>query len=258
MKFPAFPAAALRGGLLAVLSLGLLAGCASTGGSPDAIAPDPLQPLNRITSTMNRVMDDAVVRPITQAYVDVAPRPVRISIGHFFDNLSEPIVIVNDLLQGKFRQTGADTGRFLVNTTFGVIGLFDPATAMGLPQHDEDLGQTLAVWGVPPGPYVVLPLLGPSTVRDGLGRYVDALANPISPTNASEVSTRNAAYVLEGVDTRSQLLDLQKQIKQAFDRYVFIRDAWLQHRQYKVYDGNPPLPKYPDLPPEPDSENNDN
>jgi phospholipid-binding lipoprotein MlaA len=237
---------ALRGGLLAAAAFLLfsLTGCATAPGD----TPDPLQPLNRITATMNRVMDDVVVRPVTKAYVKVAPEPVQTTVHNFFLNLGEPVVIVNDLLQGKFRQSGADTGRFLTNSTFGVAGIFDVATPMGLERHDEDLGQTLAVWGVPSGPYLVLPLLGPSTFRDGIGRYADSTVNPFSPFEIDDVRVRNPAVLLEGIDTRSQILDLQKQVDNAYDPYVFIRDAWLQHREYLIYDGNPPAPKYPDLP----------
>ncbi|HET7370747.1 MAG TPA: VacJ family lipoprotein [Gammaproteobacteria bacterium] len=238
--------AGLSGRLLAAAAVILLSGCATTPGG--ALAPDPLEPLNRVTAAMNQVMDDVVVRPVTKAYVKVTPQPVQVVVHNFFSNLGEPIVIVNDLLQGKFRQSGADAGRFLVNSTFGIVGLFDVATPMGLEHHDEDLGQTLAVWGVPSGPYLVLPVLGPSTFRAGIGRYADSTYNPLSPFEIEDVSTRNASVTLEGLDTRSQLLDLQQQLKSAYDPYVFIRDAWLQHRAYLIYDGNPPPPEYPELP----------
>lgn len=228
-----------------------LATCLALGGcatAPGELAPDPLEPINRVTATMNKVMDDVVVQPAARAYVTVAPEPVQETIHNFFLNLQEPIVIVNDLLQGKFRQSGADTGRFLANSTFGVLGLFDVASAMGLERHNEDLGQTLAVWGVPSGPYLVLPLLGPSNLRAGIGGYVDGVLNPIGPYDVDNVAVRNPAVLLKAVDMRSQLLDLQKQLNDAFDPYTFIRDAWSQHRRFLIYDGNPPAPAYPELP----------
>lgn len=226
----------------------LLCGCASApprAGAP--LAPDPLERLNRITSTMNDVMDRVVVKPVTKTYVKITPRPVQDSVHNFFQNLEEPIVIFNDLLQGKFKQSGADTGRFLANSTFGVLGLFDVATPMGLQQHDEDLGQTLAVWGVPSGPYLVLPLLGPSTFRDAFGSYVDGRYNPTSIYEVDDVPTRNGMVILYGIDKRAGLLNYEDQIQAAFDPYVFIRDAYLQHRQFLIYDGNPPPPQYPDI-----------
>lgn len=247
---------ALAGGrLLAAAATLMLTGCATAPSQSGAPAPDPLQRLNRITATMNSVMDDVVVRPVTKTYVKVTPKPVQTSVHNFFLNLEEPIVIVNDLLQGKFKQSGADTGRFLANSSFGVLGLFDVATPMGLEQHDEDLGQTLAVWGVPSGPYLVLPLLGPSTFRDAFGRYADGIYNPTSIYEINDAGTRDAAIIFYGVDQRAQLLDLQGQVENAFDPYVFIRDAFLQHRQFLIYDGNPPPPQYPDLPPD-DSNSN--
>lgn len=243
-----FLSAALRGGGL--LAAACLAGCATSPAQNGAIAPDPLAPINRVTSAMNDVMDDVVVRPVARIYVKITPEPVQQTVHNFFQNLEQPIVIINDLLQGKFSQSGSDAGRFLVNSTFGVLGLFDVATPMGLEQHDEDLAQTLAVWGVPAGPYLVLPILGPSTFRGAFGRYVEGVYNPLSVYEIDDVATRDPAIMLEGIDTRAQLLDLQKQIDNAYDPYVFVRDAYLQHRQFLIFDGNPPPPQYPELPPD--------
>lgn len=240
--------AVANGRLLAVSALAMLGGCASAPPQAGALAPDPLEHVNRVTSTMNDVLDTLIVKPITRTYVKVAPQPVQDSVHNFFTNLEEPIVIVNDALQGKFKQSGADAGRFLANSTFGVLGIFDVASAMGLEQHDEDLGQTLAVWGVPPGPYLVLPLLGPSTFRGAAGSYVDGVYNPTSVYEIDDVPTRNAAVIVYGIDQRRQVLDLDEQIQSAFDPYVFVRDAYLQHREFLIYDGHPPPPKYPDIP----------
>lgn len=232
---------------LAAAAVLFITGCASTPPQSGALAPDPLKPMNRVMYLMNDVMDRVVLKPTAKTYVNVVPGPVRDGVHNVFLNLEQPIVIVNDALQGKFGQAGADTGRFLANTTFGVLGFFDVATPMGLEQHNEDFGQTLAVWGVPSGPYLVLPLLGPSTFRGAGGSYVDGAYNPLGIYTVDDVRTRNAATLLFGVDTRSQLLGFDKQIQSAFDPYVFIRDAYLQHRQFVIYDGNPPPPQYPDI-----------
>lgn len=224
----------------------MLSGCAT---KPGELAPDPLEPVNRVTSTMNKVMQDVVLTPVSRAYVAVTPQFIQAGIHNFFSNLGEPIVIVNDLLQGKFSQFGSDTGRFLTNSTIGLLGLIDVATPLGMEKHNEDFGQTLAVWGVPTGPYLVLPLLGPSTFRDASSSYVDSRANPLRFYNLHNIRARNALLVLQAVDAGSRLLKLQQQLDNAYDRYSFIRDGWLQHRQFQVYDGNPPAPDYPDLPP---------
>lgn len=232
----------------AVLVVLALAGCAT---KPGQIAPDPLKPVNRVTSTMNKVMQDVVLTPASKAYVTVTPEFVQTGIHNFFSNLTEPIVIINDLLQGKFSQSGSDTLRFLVNSTIGIVGLIDVATRMGLAEHNEDFGQTMAVWGVPTGPYLVVPLLGPSTFRDALGSWADSAANPLAIYKLDNVNVRNALLALKALDAGRQLLRIQDRLESAYDRYLFIRDAWLQHRRFEVYDGNPPQPQYPTLPPLP-------
>jgi phospholipid-binding lipoprotein MlaA len=168
--------------------------------------------------------------------VKVTPRVLRTGISNFFDNLETINTLLNDTLQGKMRSAGHDTARLLLNSTLGLGGLFDPATAAGIDKNDEDFGQTLGKWGVKSGPYVMLPLLGPSTVRDTAARGVDTFADPSH--YLEDDSTRYTITAVEVVDLRAGLLDLDAQLAQSFDRYAFVRNAWLQRREYKVSDGN--------------------
>lgn len=240
----------LLGWLCLTAVLILLAACASAPPDYTTQVKDPWQNLNRITYAFNDKLDKAVARPVAKQYVRAVPLPARNGIHNILSNLGEPVTIVNDLLQGQIRQTFKDTTRFLVNTTVGVAGWFDVAKHLSLPQHDADLGETLAHWGVPAGPYVVIPLLGPSDLRDGLSLYPDYYANPIK--NHMQVRYRNAGTVTNAVDTRAGLLSLDSTIDSAFDPYSFVRDAWIQHRRFQLYNGNPPsqFPDYPDLPPD--------
>jgi phospholipid-binding lipoprotein MlaA len=165
----------------------------------------------------------------------VTPDPVEDGISRMFSNVGEIVNVVNDLLQGKFRQAGNDTGRFLVNTTVGLVGIFDVADDFGMPKNDgEDFGQTLGTWGVGSGPYVVLPLLGPSTMRDGPAKLVDFLVDPVSEID--HVPTRNTVYGVDVVSTRADLLKAEELIKG--DKYSFIRDVYLPRREYLLKDGN--------------------
>lgn len=234
--------------LLAIL--GLLAGCASAPPAYTTQTKDPWEKLNRATFAFNDKFDKAIARPVARTYTRAVPQHARSGIHNFIQNLGEPINIVNDLMQAKGGQTLRDTGRFLINSTFGLLGFFDVAARVGLPEHDEDFGQTLARWGVPSGPYLVLPILGPSSVRDAGGRYVDTWLNPA--WDNLQVRYRNGAYIVDGVDTRAGLMDLNATLDSAYDPYSFVRDAWLQHRRFEIYDGNPPVqyPDYPDLPPD--------
>ncbi|MBU6421192.1 MAG: VacJ family lipoprotein [Gammaproteobacteria bacterium] len=244
----------LRGWLCLAAVLTLLAACASAPPDYTTRVKDPWEKLNRITYAFNDKLDKAVARPVAKQYLRAVPLPARDGIHNFLSNLGEPVTIVNDLLQGQIRQTFKDTTRFLVNTTAGVAGWFDVAKHLSLPQHDADLGETLAHWGVPAGPYVVIPLLGPSDLRDGLSLYPDYYANPVK--NHMQVRYRNAGAITDAVDTRAGLLNLDSTIDSAFDPYSFVRDAWIQHRRFDLYNGNPPsqFPDYPDLPPD-DSDN---
>jgi len=216
----------------------LLAGCGSISQKND-----PFESFNRGVYQFNDSLDRSVVKPIAQGYSKVVPSPVKTMVSNFFSNLDDVVVTANDLAQLKFSQAGSDGARVIFNSTFGLLSLINVTDR--LEKHNEDFGQTLGYWGVPSGPYLVLPILGPSTIRDGIGRYADSYASVIS--NTKDVPTRNSAWALEGLDTRAGLLETEKVMDDAvIDRYSFIRDAYLMHRQNLVYDGNPPRQKFDD------------
>ncbi|HKV97034.1 MAG TPA: VacJ family lipoprotein [Gammaproteobacteria bacterium] len=231
-------------------TLALLAACASAPPDYTTQVKDPWEKLNRVTYAFNDTLDKAVARPVARQYVRAVPLPTRNGIHNFLSNLGEPVTILNDLLQGRIGQTFKDSARFVVNSTVGVAGWFDVAKHLDLSQHDADLGETLAHWGVPAGPYVVIPFLGPSDLRDGLSLYPNYHANPL--TNNMQARYRNAGTLSNAIDTRAGLLDLDSTLDSAFDPYTFVRDAWIQHRRFQLYNGNPPaqFPDYPDLPPD--------
>lgn len=219
-----------------------LAGCASTRASNPA---DPLEPINRSIYKFNDTVDKAVVKPVARGYKAVMPTVGRVMVSNFFSNLDDVVVTVNDLLQFKLVQGFSDGMRFVVNTTVGVFGLVDVASAGGLKKHNEDFGQTLGVWGVGNGPYLVLPVLGPSTLRDSAGLYVDGYPSPMY--RLKNMRARNQAYLTRGINRRAELLDQEKILDEAMiDPYVFFRDAYLLRRQSQVFDGNPPRPRYDD------------
>lgn len=196
--------------------------------------PDPLQELNRKAHSFNLKLDDYMARPAAKLYTNTVPDPLEKGIGNFFSNLDELTNIVNDLLQAKFAQAANDTGRFLINSTIGVGGLFDVAQRAGLPKSEgEDFGQTLGAWGVAEGPYLMLPLIGPSTLRDAPSKFVDSFANPLSYLD--DVSDRNSLRAVSLVSTRADLLGLDDVI--SGDSYLFVRDVYLQRREYLVNDG---------------------
>ena len=216
----------------------LLAGCASA--PPDYVTQtkDPWEKMNRAIYGFNDTLDKAVVRPVASTYVRAVPEPARNRFHDFLTNIYEPVTVFNDLMQGKLKQTLSDTGRFLVNSTVGLLGFFDVASHVGLVHHNEDFGETLAHWGVPSGPYLVIPILGPSTVRDAGGRVVDIYPNP--PLNHMPPRYKNATVVMDGLDTRVGLMGANASIDGAYDPYAFVRDAYIQNRRYNIYDGNPP------------------
>lgn len=228
---------------VAVLALtSLLSGCAHQN------ARDPLEPLNRGIYAFNDAIDNAVMKPVATGYRAVLPQFVRTGVSNFFSNLDDVTVVVNGILQLKIPQALSDTGRFLINTTIGVLGLIDVATHLGLEKHNEDFGQTLGYWGVGNGPYLVLPFFGPSTFRDGVGRWVDSKTDPVRWED--HIRTRNQFLVLRVVNTRANLLDSEKVLDAAaIDRYAFLRDAYLQRRRSLVYDGNPPPEPEDDMEP---------
>ena len=195
---------------------------------------DPWEGFNRKVFVFNDTLDTYALKPVAKGYRAVTPDPVEDGISRMFSNLGEIVNVLNDVLQGKFGQAGNDTGRFLVNTTIGLVGFFDVADDLGLPKNDgEDFGQTLGVWGVGEGPFLMLPLLGPSTLRDGPARIVDQLVNPISEID--HVPTRNTVYGVDVLSTRADLLKAEELIKG--DKYSFIRDVYLQRREFLLNDG---------------------
>jgi phospholipid-binding lipoprotein MlaA len=213
-----------------------LAGCAAAPGKRDP--HDPWERMNRATYRFNDALDRSISRPLAKAYKKVVPHLVRTGITNVFDNADYPTTIVNDLLQAKFKATLSDTGRFLLNSTVGLAGLLDPASDAGLAKNDEDFGQTLGRWGVPPGPYLMLPILGPSTVRESVGLYPDSQTNLRNLSKDRWVDL--ALYGLDNLGERVELLSTDDILANAYDPYAFIRNAYLQHREYKVRDGDVP------------------
>ena len=218
----------------------LLSGCATAPGR--TTNNDPLQKINRGVYKFNDVVDRATLKPVAKGYQKITPQWMRTGVSNFFSNLGEPWTIVNELFQGKPKAMGKQTGRFLVNSVIGIGGLFDVASKMNLQQQSEDFGQTLAVWGIPSGPYVVLPLLGPSTIRDGLGRIPDYFGHPLTYANVNW-KVRTGLAVVDAVSAREKLLSIEGTLDKAYDKYGVLRDVWVQQREYQIYDGNPPQPK---------------
>ena len=223
--------------LLALIFAGLLGGCATTGGSTDP--RDPWEGFNRASFEMNDKLDQAILKPVAQGYQKVVPDFAQAGVGNFFENLYDIGNGINNILQGKPADGLSDLGRFAFNSVVGIFGLWDVATPLGLEKHNEDLGQTLAVWGVPSGPYFVIPVFGPSTVRD-------ASARPIDPSffygyGIDNLAVNLGLYVTDVVRTRANLLQAEKVLDEAaLDRYTFVRDAWLQRRRNQIFDGKPP------------------
>ena len=201
---------------------------------------NPLERVNRVTFAFNDAADKAVLTPVAKGYRAVFPGFVRTGISNFFSNLEDVWISVNDVLQGKFQEGLEDATRVIFNSTFGIAGLFDFASDAGLAKRNEDFGQTLGWWGVASGPYIVIPLLGPSTFRDGFGLLFDGRADPVY-LGVEDVPARNSLYAARAIGNRANLLDASSVVdRAALDRYSFVRDAWLQRRRNLVYDGNPP------------------
>ncbi len=216
----------------------VLTGCASAPGRT-AMDDDRWENFNRGVYKVNDTVDRAALKPTAKGYKKITPGWLRSGIGNFFSNLEYPATIINQFLQGKGVTGLKDTGRFLLNTTLGIAGIFDVATPIGLDAHDEDFGQTLAVWGVNSGPYLTLPLFGPSTVRDAPSRVIDYFFDPLTFADVPW-EAQWGERVLNTVHTRAELLTLDPTLQRAFDPYAFIRDAWLQRREFEIFDGNPP------------------
>ena len=219
----------------ALLLAGMLAGCATSGGNP----ADPLEPLNRVVFRFNDAVDGTVISPVAKGYRRIVPGILRTGISNFFSNLEDVWISVNDVLQGKFQQGLDDFTRVIFNSTFGIAGVFDFASELGLEKHNEDFGQTLGWWGVGSGAYLVLPILGPSTVRDGFGLVFDTQADLVFQIDG--VPVHNSLYGTRAINNRANLLDASSVIDQAaLDKYSFVREVWLQRRRNLVHDGNPP------------------
>ncbi len=225
-------------GRLVILCIALaVGGCATTQGPSDP--HDPLERYNRAVFKFNDTLDRAVLKPVARGYRRVVAQPFNIAITNFFSNLGDIGVAVNNLLQLKVIEAASDVGRLAINTTLGIGGLFDIGSRFGLRKHEEDFGQTLGYWGVGPGPYIVLPFFGPSTLRDAPSRVVDAYYDPIVFLNAT--GPRFGLIGARLVDSRSDLLSTEATLNEfAFDRYIAIRNAYLDRREFLVHDGNPP------------------
>jgi phospholipid-binding lipoprotein MlaA len=227
--------------LLLLLSLLSLTGCATVNGHGDP--RDPLEGYNRAMHAFNEDFDRALFQPLARGYNKVMPRPVNRSVSNFFNNIGDLWVMTNNFLQGKPGAGLSDLSRIIWNTSLGLGGLFDVASHMELPKHNEDFGQTLGVWGVGPGPYLVLPFLGPSTIRDTGGRAVQWYRDPLHELSDGE----EYLYLLglDLVDTRASLLSTTRILDSAsLDSYSFMRDAYLQRREHLIYDGNPPQQEF--------------
>ncbi len=222
-----------RASLVTAMLAVWLAACATT---PQASPHDPWERVNRGTQRFNDAIDRAVLKPVATAYRDHLPRVVRTGVSNLLGHLEYPTTIVNDLLQLKLLATIADIGRFALNSTLGIGGLLDPATRVGIPRNNEDFGQTLGRWGAPAGPYIVLPLLGPSTLRDAPALAADSQTD-LRVELDLDTGTRVAVGVLSVVDRRASYLSADATLDSAFDRYAFIRNSWLQRREYLVRDG---------------------
>lgn len=227
-----------------ILLLALLSGCATVPGEYRD-PRDPLESYNRGIYKFNRAVDDAVLKPVAKGYQAIAPDPLDRGITNFFNNIADVTSAVNNLLQFKLSRAGSDVGRLAVNTTVGLLGFFDVATNMGLPSYKEDLGQTFGYWGDVDSPYLMLPLLGPSTLRDSIGLVGDTVTSPLFSVERRRVYWGLIALNL--VDQRADLLTAGRILEEAaVDPYTFLRDAYLQRRRDQIFDGNPP--------PDPDAE----
>jgi phospholipid-binding lipoprotein MlaA len=220
--------------------------CGLSGCATSADNRDPIEPVNRAVYSFNDGLDRAVLKPVAQGYRAVLPSPIRTGVTNFFSNLRDPWTALNQILQGKVEAGVTDFMRFVTNTTFGLVGVLDVASDAGMAKHQEDFGQTLGVWGLDTGPYVVLPLFGPSNVRDAAGTVVDSIA--YVPWNGPEwldldhhVAWRNSLTALDFINTRANLLDATNTLEEAaLDKYSFVRDAYLQRRRSQVLDGKTP------------------
>jgi phospholipid-binding lipoprotein MlaA len=223
--------------LAVLLLVATLAGCAAA-----PARDDPFEPMNRASYKVNEVVDGHFVKPIAQAYVNYTPKPIQTAVASFFGNIHDFVSIINDFLQGKLDKAGNDMGRVILNTGFGLGGLIDIASEAGIPKGNEDFGLTLGAWGFPQGPYLFIPIWGPTTVRDGTGSLVELYMGPVG--YIPDVPLRNTLYGIGALNARAQALSAESvALSAALDPYAFIRRAYLQHRRYLLYDGKPPPEK---------------
>ncbi|MCK9389573.1 MAG: VacJ family lipoprotein [Sulfuritalea sp.] len=226
--------ARIKSAATAIMAVGLLAGCASSGNPKD-----PIEGFNRAMFAFNEGLDAAIIKPVATGYEAVLPSPVRTGVTNFFGNIDDLFIGVNNLLQGKVPEAFSDLGRVAINTTVGLLGLIDFASDAGLEKHNEDFGQTFGRWGVGNGAYVVVPVFGPRTARDTVGLVLDVAVDPV--WNHLPQDAREAAVVLRLVNDRANLLPADKVIEEAaLDKYSYMRDAYFQRRRSLIHDGNPP------------------
>ncbi|MEO1036837.1 MAG: VacJ family lipoprotein [Pseudomonadota bacterium] len=217
-------------------------GCAAArppGGNYSEAEYDPWEPFNRNMTVFNDRVDRWTTRPLAIGYRKVTPQFVRRGINNVFSNLGYPLVFVNDFLQGKFAQGGRDLLRFGINSTIGVAGIFDAGSRFGLEENNEDFGQTLAVWGVPAGPYIVLPFFGPSTLRDGPSSAASFVLD--GRNYIAGASVQDKLLILDIISARASLLSAESLLEDSYDPYLTLRESWLQRREYLIYDGEPPV-----------------
>lgn len=232
-----FPPRAIMSPALLLVLAASLAACSS---EPPKNDKDPLEEMNRSVQDFNDGVDDYVMKPVAEGYHWVMPTVLDTGVTNFFSNLDDIGVFVNDFLQFKWEQGGMDVGRFMVNTVAGVGGFIDVASELDLPKHKEDFDQTLGFWGVPAGPYLVIPILGPGSPRGILGMVGDSATNPVN--YVAPMAALVASGALNAADKRADVLGLSKIADQAAtDRYEFIRNSYLQERNFQIHDGNPPL-----------------
>jgi len=224
-----------------MLSVLMMTACASIQQTERVEKIDPFERVNRVVFSFNETADQYVIKPIAEGYKFVLPELVRTGVTNFFSNINDVLIGANNLLQGKPANAASDIGRFFINSTVGILGLFDVATDMGLDKNREDFGQTLGVWGFSDGPYIVLPFFGASNVRDTVGFVVDVETDFMINTNKLNSDEKIAINSLRIINRRADLLDAGQLLEDAaFDKYSFLRDGYLQRRRNQIYDGDPP------------------
>jgi len=247
-------------GLIPSVSLLALAAVPSLAHAQEAVA-DPWEGVNRDMFAVHEAVDGAVLEPVARGYRAVTPRPLRQGVLNFLRNLRSPVILANDLLQGEVKRAGATTGRFLINSTIGLAGVLDPATGMGLERHDEDFGQTLAVWGVAPGPYIFVPLLGPTSVRDAAGSAIDLVFDPFTWAQGDDIDAwRVSRTVVTGLAAREQVIETVDDIRaNSVDPYASIRTSYSLLRESAIQNGRTDvqdLPDFDDIPASEESSTN--